>query len=168
MENKSLRIAIALRYGAPVCAEHRCVNGATVVVDINGLHGLSCKKSKGRIRFSHYFISSWWRWHIVQRRNTSDVLCWPNQQRFVLCNKLNTIVKLKLFKSYCTSIYGAELWTLDSANIETFCVAWRKALRRILQLPHNSQLPFLLIVWVTLYPSTLKFASVRWSLLLLL
>jgi len=30
------------------------------------------------------------------------------------------MVKLKLFKSYCTSIYGAELSALDSANIETF------------------------------------------------
>jgi len=47
MSNKSLRIAIALRLGAPVCAEHRCVCGTTV--DISGLHGLSCQKSKGRI-----------------------------------------------------------------------------------------------------------------------
>jgi len=43
---------------------------------------------------------------IVQRRNT-----FVGQTNNVLCsfNKLNTIVKLKLFKSYCTSIYGAEL-----------------------------------------------------------
>jgi hypothetical protein len=47
MDDKSLRIAIALRLGAPVCAEHQCICGATV--DINGLHGLSCRKSKGRI-----------------------------------------------------------------------------------------------------------------------
>jgi len=33
-------------------------------------------------------------------------------------------------------MYGAELWPLDSAC--TFCIAWRKALRRILQLPYNS------------------------------
>jgi len=35
------------------------------------------------------------------------------------------MVKLKLFKSYCTSIglYDAELWALDSASIETFCIA---------------------------------------------
>jgi len=72
---------------------------------------------------------------IVQRRNT-----FVGQTNNVLCffNKLNTMIKLKLFKSYCTSVYGAELWALDSANIETFCVAWRKALRRILQLPYNS------------------------------
>jgi len=93
---------------------------------------------------------------IVQRRNT-----FVGQTNNVLCfiNKLNTIVKLKLFKSYCTmyvtcnllsgvhdkaaSIYGAELWALESANIETFCVAWRKVLRRILQLPYNFNSYFL-------------------------
>jgi len=32
---------------------------------------------------------------------------------------------------------------IDSANIETFCVAWRKAVRRILQLPYNSHSYFL-------------------------
>jgi len=44
---------------------------------------------------------------IVQRRNT-----FVGQTNNVFCffNELNTIVKLKLFKSYCTSIYGAELW----------------------------------------------------------
>jgi len=77
---------------------------------------------------------------IVQRRNT-----FVGQTNNVLCflNKLNTIFRLKLFKSYCTSIYGAELWALDNANIETFCVTWRKALRRILQLPYNSHSYFL-------------------------
>jgi len=72
---------------------------------------------------------------IVQRRNT---FVGQNNNVLYFFNKLNTTVKLKLFKSYCTSIYGAELWLLDGANIETFCVAWRKALRRILQLPYNS------------------------------
>jgi len=47
MNDKSIRIAITLRLGAQVCAEHRCVCGARTV-DIR-LHGLSCKKSKGRI-----------------------------------------------------------------------------------------------------------------------
>jgi len=43
---------------------------------------------------------------IVQRRNT-----FVGQTNNVLCffNKLNNMIKLKLFKSYCTSIYGAEL-----------------------------------------------------------
>ena len=47
LDDRSLRIAIALRLGAPVCAEHRCICGA--VVDVSGTHGLSCRKSAGRL-----------------------------------------------------------------------------------------------------------------------
>ena len=53
------------------------------------------------------------------------------------------MVKLKLFKSYCSSMYGAELWALNSDYIETFCVAWRKTLRCILLLPYNCHSYFL-------------------------
>ena len=72
---------------------------------------------------------------IQQRRN-----CFVGQTNNVLCyfNKLDTVVKLKLFKSYCSSVYGSEPWTLHSNHVEIFCVAWRKALRRILCLPYNS------------------------------
>ena len=44
------------------------------------------------------------------------------------------------------SIYGCELWTLNSPSAEYFCVAWRKALKRILGLPfncHSYLLPFI-------------------------
>ena len=47
-------------------------------------------------------------------------------------------------------MYGAELWALNSDYIETFCVAWRKALRRILLLPYNSHSYFLPILSETL------------------
>jgi len=53
LDDSSLRIAIALRLGAPVCSPHTCVCsphtcvcGATV--DSTGRHGLSCHKSAGR------------------------------------------------------------------------------------------------------------------------
>ena len=47
LDNSSLRISIALRLGAPVCAPHVCVCGAEV--DSTGRHGLSCRKSAGRL-----------------------------------------------------------------------------------------------------------------------
>jgi len=49
---------------------------------------------------------------IVQRRNT-----FVGQTENVLYYfiKLNTMVKLSFLKSYCTGIYGTELWALDSA-----------------------------------------------------
>ena len=40
-------------------------------------------------------------------------------------------MKCKLFKRYCCSFYGSPIWTLDSKGVESLCVAWRKALRRI-------------------------------------
>ena len=42
-----MRIAVELRLGAPLCMPHQCVCGAAV--DSNGTHGLSCRKSAGRI-----------------------------------------------------------------------------------------------------------------------
>jgi hypothetical protein len=85
--------------------------------------------------------------NVIQRRNN-----FVSQTNNVLCffNKLNTMVKMKLFKSCCTSNNGAELWALNSARIEIFCVAWRKALRRILQLPYNAHSYFLPILSDTL------------------
>jgi len=46
LDDSSLRIAVALRLGAPVCSPHTCVCGAAV--DSTGRHGLSCRKSAGR------------------------------------------------------------------------------------------------------------------------
>ena len=47
LDNSSLRISIALRLGAPVCLPHTCVCG--VYVYRTGIHGLSCRKSTGRL-----------------------------------------------------------------------------------------------------------------------
>ena len=40
-------IAIGLRLGANIVEEHKCICGA--LVECNGIHGLSCKRSGGRI-----------------------------------------------------------------------------------------------------------------------
>ena len=84
---------------------------------------------------------------IVQRRNTI-----VGQTNKVVCffNKLNTVIKLELLKSYCSTMYGTEHWALNSAYIESCCVAWRKALRHIVQLPCNSHSYFLPILSDTL------------------
>ena len=47
LDNSSLRIVVALRLGAPICLPHVCVCGASV--DSMGRHGLSCRKSAGRL-----------------------------------------------------------------------------------------------------------------------
>lgn len=84
--------------------------------------------------------------HIITDRlgDSDDILyrrnCFIGQANNVLCyfNKLDTFVKLNLFKAYCSSLYGCELWNLEDSGIDDFCVAWRKALRRVLDLPYNS------------------------------
>lgn len=45
LDNKSARIAIALRLGCQICEKHRCICGK--MVEINGHHGLSCMKTGG-------------------------------------------------------------------------------------------------------------------------
>jgi hypothetical protein len=69
---------------------------------------------------------------IVKRRG--DFI---GQVNNVICyfRKLNSFVRYKLFRSYCTSYYGCELWLLNSRSIDDFCIAWRKGLRKIWNIP---------------------------------
>jgi len=46
LDNSSMRIAVSLRLGAPLCTPHDCICG--MAVDSNGAHCLSCRKSAGR------------------------------------------------------------------------------------------------------------------------
>ena len=48
LDADALRIAVALRLGAPICEEHLCMCKKRVKVDIHGHHGLSCQNSQGR------------------------------------------------------------------------------------------------------------------------
>jgi hypothetical protein len=60
--------------------------------------------------------------------------------------KVDCQTKTRLVKAYCTSFYGAELWDLSQSNIESLCIAWRKGIRRVWQLPnttHSALIPYL-------------------------
>ena len=43
-----------------------------------------------------------------------------------------------LFKTYCMPLYGCTLWNFSSNVINKFYVAWQKAIRYILGLPHTT------------------------------
>ena len=66
--------------------------------------------------------------HILRRRCT-----FIGQINNVLCylSRLAPDVNYQLFRSYCSSIFGCELWLLNNINVSTFCMAWRTVLRRI-------------------------------------
>jgi len=63
------------------------------------------------------------------------------RKRVMFCaffRKLGFVTRIKLFKAFCSSMYGCELWSLnDSRPINEFFVAWRKALRRVINVPYN-------------------------------
>jgi hypothetical protein len=59
-------------------------------------------------------------------------------------NMLDAVVKQELFSAYCSIFYGCELWPIDHGKLDTLFRAWRKAVRRIWNLPriaHNDILP---------------------------
>ena len=64
-------------------------------------------------------------WDFIGQVN--DVLCF--------FGKVSCDVKARLFRAYCTSFYGCELWDLSGGSLSAFCTAWRKASRRIWNLP---------------------------------
>jgi hypothetical protein len=72
---------------------------------------------------------------ILARRN-----CLIGQANSFFCNfpMLDVVTKNTLFNVYCSSHYGSELWNLTNNNLEDYCVAWRKSLRRLWLLPYNS------------------------------
>jgi hypothetical protein len=58
----------------------------------------------------------------------------------VLCyfGNLNCITKLNLLYAFCSSLYGAELWDMMYSNSEKLTVAWRRALKRIWNVPQRT------------------------------
>jgi hypothetical protein len=70
---------------------------------------------------------------VIHRRN-----CFIGQSNNVLCffGKLDLSVRIKLFKICCSSMYSCELWSLIDNVTDEFCTAWRRVLRRVLNLPY--------------------------------
>jgi hypothetical protein len=53
-------------------------------------------------------------------------------------NKVRCDVKNTLFKQYCTSFYGAHISVLYHKDIDNLYVTWRKAIRKVWQLPYRA------------------------------
>ena len=63
--------------------------------------------------------------HLLRKANCTFSFA----DHFVLCS---------LIKSFCLSLYGAQLWDLSNKNIINLQVVFNKILRRIWNLPFNS------------------------------
>ena len=80
---------------------------------------------------------------ILHRRN-----CFIGQVNNVLCTfgKLDSYIMNRLFKVYCSSFYGCELWDLDNKYLTDLCIAWRKGLRRVWRLPNTTKGDMLAVI----------------------
>ena len=47
-------------------------------------------------------------------------------------------VLVRLFKTYCCTFYGSQMWQINSQSINSVCTSWNKGVRRILNLPHDA------------------------------
>jgi len=84
------------------------------------------------------------RCHLSVVKQINEIICY--------FRNLNSSTKLKLLYSFCSSLYGAELWDLSSCDFECITVAWRKALKRVWSLPwrtHSNVLYSLCNKWPT-------------------
>ena len=84
--------------------------------------------------------------HVIssQMEDALDIVCRRNdfvgQVNNLLCyfRKLTSCVKYRLFRSYCTSFYGCELWSLTTNKLQDLCTAWRKGVRSVWNLPQST------------------------------
>ena len=51
-----------------------------------------------------------------------------------VCMELEVLVRL--FKTYCCTFYGSQMWQINSQS--TMCTFWNKGVSRILNLPHDA------------------------------
>ncbi len=57
-----------------------------------------------------------------------------------------TTFQCKLFKQYCCSFHGSNLWLLTSKRCYDICVAWRRALRKLWNVPYRTHNKILAIL----------------------
>jgi len=80
--------------------------------------------------------------HDIEFRKSSLI----GQINGILCDFRNVTcnTKIRLIKTHCTSLYGAELWDLSNNYIDSICIAWWRGVRKVWHLPnatHSSLLP---------------------------
>ena len=62
-------------------------------------------------------------------------------------NSLNSMSRAHIFRSQCYSLYGCQLWNLESRGVSSMEICWRKCCRSILGLAprtHNVLIPHLI------------------------
>jgi len=79
--------------------------------------------------------------HDIEARKSSLI----GQIHGILCDFRNVTCNttIRLIKTYCTSLYGAELWDLSHDYIDSSCITWRRGVRQVWRLPNTTHLSLL-------------------------
>ena len=67
----------------------------------------------------------------IDIEKTRNALCGQINNLLCYFGHLSPVVKLRLIKTFCSSLYGSVLWELDHLSIDSVCFTWRKGLRRV-------------------------------------
>ena len=56
------------------------------------------------------------------------------------------VIKTQLLNNFCSSLYGSVVWNLNHVCIAEVCVAWRKGVRRVWDLPADTHFELLPVI----------------------
>lgn len=81
--------------------------------------------------------------NVITQRMNDEADCIAKKSAFIgsvnrlLANfkHLDSHVRIKLFNSYCSSFYGAQMWKLECPWVNCVITAWNKGVRALLRLP---------------------------------
>ena len=118
------------------------VNGELVNISDNAVHLGHTISSSDRESISLIAKSSFW------KSFNSFISNFGHTYSFIKCS---------LFKQFCCSFYGSQLWNLNGPGVQSLCVDWRKSLRslwRVQPMTHcdviaalSDQFPIKVMVW---------------------
>ena len=61
-------------------------------------------------------------------------------------NNCNVTTKNKLYHQYCSSMYGSQLWSMNSNSVEKIFSKWRKYHRIALEVPYKTHCDLLPLI----------------------
>ena len=55
-------------------------------------------------------------------------------------------ISVKIVQSYCSSLYGSQLWDLSNKCIDRLSISWRKSIRKALNIPVRTHYVYLPLI----------------------
>ena len=103
--------------------------------DLFSLHGNHIEIVQSEVHLGNFFGAN--SFHSQIDRNIRDLYMNFNLL-LAQFSHVNVDIKYTLFKSFCLSMYGSQLWNFESELCEKFYVTWRKCVRRLFKLPQRA------------------------------